>query len=115
MDAAKDHSKSVRDLMDMSERMLVTWSFEGDRMREAFHDLTEKTPIANHGGEIGCGAADSRESSVRAMRGTGAQCRQRRAGASPHKTVRPAQIAPMRFTISRVIASAVIPFRSSVG
>jgi hypothetical protein len=30
MDAAKDHSKSVRDLIDMSERLLVTWSFEGD-------------------------------------------------------------------------------------
>src|SRR6266513_5916858 len=36
MDAAKDHSKSVRDLIDMSERLLVTWSFEGDRVREAF-------------------------------------------------------------------------------
>src|SRR2546430_4551348 len=40
MDAVKDHSKSVRDLIDMSERLLVTWSFEGDRVREAFHDLT---------------------------------------------------------------------------
>jgi hypothetical protein len=44
MDAVKDHSKSVRDLIDMSERMLVTWSFEGDRVREAFHDLTGEDP-----------------------------------------------------------------------
>jgi hypothetical protein len=44
MDAAKDHSKSVRDLVDMSERLLVTWSFEGDRVREAFHDLTGENP-----------------------------------------------------------------------
>jgi hypothetical protein len=44
MDAAKDHSKSVRDLMDMSERLLVTWSFEGDRVRKAFHDLTGEKP-----------------------------------------------------------------------
>jgi hypothetical protein len=44
MDAMKDHSKSVRDLMDMSERMVVTWSFEGERVREAFHDLTGENP-----------------------------------------------------------------------
>lgn len=44
MDAAKDHSKSVRDLMDMSERLLVTWSFEGDRVQQAFHDLTGENP-----------------------------------------------------------------------
>ena len=44
MDAAKDHSKSVRDLIDMSERLLVTWSFEGDRVRTAFHDLTGENP-----------------------------------------------------------------------
>jgi hypothetical protein len=44
MDTVKDHSKSVRDLIDMSERMLVTWSFEGDRVREAFHDLTGESP-----------------------------------------------------------------------
>ena len=44
MDAVKDHSKSVRDLIDMSERLLVTWSFEGDRVREAFHDLTGEHP-----------------------------------------------------------------------
>jgi hypothetical protein len=42
MDAAKDHSKSVRDLIEMSERLLVTWSFEGDR--KAFHDLTGEDP-----------------------------------------------------------------------
>jgi hypothetical protein len=44
MDAAKDHSKSVHDLLEMSERLLVTWSFEGDRVREAFHDLTGENP-----------------------------------------------------------------------
>jgi hypothetical protein len=44
MDTVKDHSKSVRDLIDMSERMLVTWSFEGDRVREAFIDLTGESP-----------------------------------------------------------------------
>src|SRR6201987_4917256 len=44
MDAAKDHSKSVRDLMEMSERLLVTWSFEADRVRKAFHDLTGEDP-----------------------------------------------------------------------
>jgi hypothetical protein len=44
MDAAKDHTKSVRDIMDMSERLLVTWSFEGDRVREAFHDLSGENP-----------------------------------------------------------------------
>jgi hypothetical protein len=44
MDAAKGRSKSVRDLVDMSERLLVTWSFEGDRVREAFHDLTGENP-----------------------------------------------------------------------
>jgi hypothetical protein len=44
MDAAKDHSKSVRDLIDMSEKVLVTWSFEGDRVRKAFHDLTGENP-----------------------------------------------------------------------
>src|SRR5258708_25295725 len=38
-DAAKDHSKSVRDLIGMSERLLVTWSFEGDRVRQGFYDL----------------------------------------------------------------------------
>lgn len=44
MDTAKDHSKSVRELIEMSERLLVTWSFEGDRVREAFHDLTGENP-----------------------------------------------------------------------
>ena len=44
MDAVKDHSRRVRDLVHMSERMLVTWSFEGDRVREAFHDLTGENP-----------------------------------------------------------------------
>jgi hypothetical protein len=44
MDTVKDHSRSVRDLTDMSERMPVTWSFEGDRVREAFHDLTGENP-----------------------------------------------------------------------
>jgi hypothetical protein len=44
MDAVKDHSKSVHDLMEMSERLLVTWSFEGDRVRNAFHDLTGEDP-----------------------------------------------------------------------
>jgi hypothetical protein len=44
MDTVKDHSKSVRDLIDMSERMLVTWSFEGDRVLEAFRDLTGENP-----------------------------------------------------------------------
>jgi hypothetical protein len=44
-DAVKDHGRSVRDLIDMSERVLVTWSFEGDRVREAFHDLTGEDPI----------------------------------------------------------------------
>lgn len=44
MDAVKDHSKSVRDLIEMSERLLVTWSFEGDRVRQAFHDLTGENP-----------------------------------------------------------------------
>lgn len=44
MDAAKDHSKSVRDIVEMSERLLVTWSFEGDRVRKAFHDLTGENP-----------------------------------------------------------------------
>jgi hypothetical protein len=44
MDAVKDHSKSVRDLIDMSERLLITWSFEGDRVRTAFHDLTGENP-----------------------------------------------------------------------
>lgn len=44
MDAAKDHSKSVRDLIEMSERLLVTWSFEGDRVLRAFHDLTGENP-----------------------------------------------------------------------
>jgi hypothetical protein len=44
MDAEKDHSKSVRDLIEMSERLLVTWSFEGDRVRRAFHDLTGEDP-----------------------------------------------------------------------
>src|SRR5690349_24202106 len=40
MDAAKDHSQSVHDLEEMSERLLITWSFEGERVLEAFHDLT---------------------------------------------------------------------------
>ena len=44
IDAAKDHSKSVRDLTDMSERLLITWSFEGDRVRTAFRDLTGESP-----------------------------------------------------------------------
>jgi len=44
MDAAKDHTKSSRDLVEMSERLLVTWSFEGDRVRQAFHDLTGESP-----------------------------------------------------------------------
>ena len=44
MDAVKDHSKSVRALIHMSERLLVTWSFEGDRVRDAFHDLTGENP-----------------------------------------------------------------------
>lgn len=44
MDTAKDHSRSVRALIDMSERVLVTWSFEGDRVRNAFHDLTGESP-----------------------------------------------------------------------
>lgn len=44
MDAAKDHSKSVRDLEEMSERLLVTWSFEADRVRQAFQDLTGENP-----------------------------------------------------------------------
>jgi hypothetical protein len=44
MDAAKDHSNSVRDVVEMSERLLVTWSFEGDRVRRAFHDLTGENP-----------------------------------------------------------------------
>jgi hypothetical protein len=44
MDAVKDHSKGVRDLIDMSERMLITWSFEGDRVLEAFRDLTGEHP-----------------------------------------------------------------------
>lgn len=44
MDTVKDHSKNVRDLIDMSERLLVTWSFEGDRVRNAFHDLTGESP-----------------------------------------------------------------------
>jgi hypothetical protein len=44
MDAAKDHSRSVRDVAEMSERLLVTWSFEGDRVRKAFHDLTGENP-----------------------------------------------------------------------
>jgi hypothetical protein len=44
MDTAKDHSKSVRDVVEMSERLLVTWSFEGDRVRQAFHDLTGENP-----------------------------------------------------------------------
>src|SRR5258708_32545078 len=43
-DAAKDHSKSVRDLIEMSERLLVTWAFEGDRVRKAFYDLTGENP-----------------------------------------------------------------------
>lgn len=43
-DAVKDHSKSVRALIEMSERLLVTWSFEGDRVRKAFHDLTGENP-----------------------------------------------------------------------
>jgi hypothetical protein len=44
MDAEKDHSKSVRDLIEMSERLLVTWSFEGDRVRQAFYDLAGENP-----------------------------------------------------------------------
>ena len=44
MDAAKDHSKSVRDLEEMSERLLITWSFEAERVLEAFHDLTGEHP-----------------------------------------------------------------------
>jgi hypothetical protein len=44
MDAAKDHSKSVRDVAEMSERLLVTWSFEADRVRRAFYDLTGENP-----------------------------------------------------------------------
>jgi hypothetical protein len=44
MDTVKDHSRSVRALIDMSERVLVTWSFEGDRVRNAFHDLTGENP-----------------------------------------------------------------------
>jgi hypothetical protein len=44
IDAAKDHSKSVRDLTDMSERLLITWSFEGDRVLTAFRDLTGESP-----------------------------------------------------------------------
>jgi hypothetical protein len=44
MDAVKDHSERVRDLIDMSERSLVTWSFEGDRVRKAFQDLTGENP-----------------------------------------------------------------------
>jgi hypothetical protein len=59
MDTAKDHSKSVRDVMDMSERLLVTWSFEGDRVRKAFHDLTGENPDRQPWWEIGYGAADS--------------------------------------------------------
>ena len=44
MDTVKDHSKNVRALENMSERLLITWSFEGDRVREAFHDLTGEHP-----------------------------------------------------------------------
>ena len=44
MDAAKDHSKSVSDLIATSERLLVTWSFEAERVRKAFHDLTGENP-----------------------------------------------------------------------
>jgi len=44
MDAVKDRNGSVRDLMDMSEKMLITWSFEGDRVRKAFRDLTDEHP-----------------------------------------------------------------------
>jgi hypothetical protein len=44
VDTAKDHSKSVRDLVDMSERLLITWSFEADRVRTAFRDLTGEIP-----------------------------------------------------------------------
>src|ERR1700719_589893 len=44
MDAVKDHSESVRGLIEMSERSLVTWSFEGDRVRKAFYDLTGENP-----------------------------------------------------------------------
>lgn len=44
MDAAKDHSKSVHDLEEMSERLLITWSFEGERVLAAFHDLTGENP-----------------------------------------------------------------------
>ena len=44
MDTVKDPSKNVRALVDMSERLLVTWSFEGDRVRDAFHDLTGESP-----------------------------------------------------------------------
>lgn len=44
MDAAEGHSRSVRDLTEMSERLLVTWSFETDRVRKAFCDLTGENP-----------------------------------------------------------------------
>lgn len=44
MDAAKDHSQGVRDLEEMSERLLITWSFEGERVIEAFCDLTGENP-----------------------------------------------------------------------
>ena len=44
MDAEKDHSRGVRDLMEMSERLLITWSFEGDRVRTAFHELAGENP-----------------------------------------------------------------------
>jgi len=52
MDAAKDHSKSVRDLVEMSERLLITWSFEGDRVRQAFHDLTGENPARQSWWEV---------------------------------------------------------------
>jgi hypothetical protein len=44
IDTAKDHSKGVRDLVEMSERLLITWSFEADRVRTAFRDLTGEIP-----------------------------------------------------------------------
>src|SRR5207237_10779358 len=44
MDAVKNHSQGVRDLTELSARLLVTWSLEGDRVREGFHDLTGEPP-----------------------------------------------------------------------
>jgi len=44
IETAKDHSRNVRDLVEMSERLLITWSFEADRVRMAFCDLTGEIP-----------------------------------------------------------------------